>query len=120
MQPAQTMNPTPAFSDTVLLLAPQDNCVVARRDLPAGTLLTLDAASLVLLAAVPLGHKLARRALAIGDKVIRWGAPIGSATQVIPRGACIHTHNLASDYLPTYLAEGAESFVNSQPTSHVA
>jgi altronate dehydratase small subunit len=107
-----------AFSSDLLLLAPQDNCLVARRDLPAGTVVVVDAQEVVLVHAVALGHKLARRAVAAGEKVIRWGAPIGSATQAIPRGDPVHTHNLASDYLPTYLAEGAESFVNSHAAPH--
>jgi hypothetical protein len=39
--------------------------------------------------------------------VIKYGAPIGSATRDIAPGEYVHTHNLKSDYLPT-LARGAE------------
>ena len=106
----------PLFSTDLLMLTPQDNCLVARRDLAAGAQVRIDTEDVLLLRDVPLGHKLARRALGRGDKVIRWGAPIGSATQDIVRGELIHTDNLASDYLPTYLAEGEGSFVNSHAT----
>lgn len=110
------MHATPAFSTDLLLLAPQDNCLVARRDLAAGLQVRIDADEVRLVCEVPLGHKLARQPLSPGDKVIRWGAPIGSATRAIARGELIHTDNLASDYLPTYLAEGEGSFVNSHAT----
>lgn len=106
------------FSADLLLLAPQDNCLVARCNLGAGAQVLLDGEAVTLPQAVPLGYKLARRALVNGDKVIRWGAPIGSATQPIARGALIHTDNLASDYLPTYLSEGEGSFVNTHAPHH--
>jgi hypothetical protein len=56
---------------------------------------------------VPLGHKLALVPIAAGDRVVKCGVPIGTATRKIAPGAHVHTHNLCSDYLPTFtLAEG--------------
>jgi hypothetical protein len=37
-----------------------------------------------------------------GDKIIKFGVPIGSATKHIDIGEHIHLHNMKSDYLPTY------------------
>ena len=51
---------------------------------------------------VGLGHKLARRKITPGEKVVKYGAPIGSATAHIAIGDHVHTHNLQSDYTPTY------------------
>ena len=51
--------------------------------------------------AVPLGHKVAARDIAAGEKIIKYGAPIGSAICAINAGEHVHTHNLRSDYLPT-------------------
>lgn len=92
-----------ASSDAgVILLAPADNCVVAARALAAGETLELDGAPLRVATAIELGHKLARRAIAPGEKVLKYGAPIGHATTAIARGEHIHLHNLASDWIPTW------------------
>lgn len=92
----------------VLVLAPEDNICVACQDLDAGTELLIDGTQLRLPQAVPTGHKLARRDIAPGEKVTKYGAPIGSARQAIAAGAYVHTHNLGSDYIPTWDREGRE------------
>ena len=43
--------------------------------------------------------------------VLKYGAVIGTATSDIGRGEHVHTHNLESDYLPTYTHEAGKSFV---------
>jgi hypothetical protein len=90
----------------ILLMAPQDNCVIACCVLHAGDVVLIDGREVVLQQDIDIGHKLARHALAVGDKVKRYGAPIGSVTQPIAIGAHIHTHNLESDYIPTYTLTG--------------
>jgi len=85
----------------VLLLAASDNVLVAVAELPAGQLLHDDDREIVLPELVPLGHKLARQPIGAGEKIIKYGACIGSATCNIPAGAWVHSHNLASDYLAT-------------------
>ncbi len=42
------------------------------------------------------GHKYARQTIHKGDVVIKYGFPIGEATEDIPRGQPVHTHNLSS------------------------
>ena len=86
----------------LLLLAAEDNVLVARADLPAGAALRIDGAEAVLAAEVPLGHKLARRALAVGDTVLKYGAPIGSVSAPAARGEWLHVHNMKSDYIPSF------------------
>jgi len=95
----------PAADDAVLRLNPEDPIAVACRDLQAGERVTLAQQSLTLRDAVPLGHKLAVQAIAAGEVVRKLGVPIGSATQPIAPGEHIHTHNLKSDYLPTFERE---------------
>lgn len=51
---------------------------------------------------VPLGHKVAARDIAAGEKIVKYGAPIGSATRDIASGEHVHTHNVQSDYIPTF------------------
>lgn len=94
----------------LLLMSPGDNCMIARTQLPAGLVVEIDGVPVTLPETIQLGHKVARRALAPGDKVLRYGAPIGTITTPVATGAHIHTHNLASDYIPTYtIGDGPSS-----------
>lgn len=45
---------------------------------------------------VPAGHKVALRDIAEGESVIKYGFPIGHATQPIKAGEWVHSHNLAT------------------------
>ncbi|SIN83801.1 UxaA family hydrolase [Vannielia litorea] len=49
-------------------------------------------------ATIPAFHKIALRHIAAGETLHRGGWPIGRATQDIPAGAHVHTHNLVSAY----------------------
>jgi hypothetical protein len=51
----------------------------------------------------------AARPIPAGAKVIKYGAVIGSATRDIAPGEVVHTHNLRSDYLPTFLRGESEN-----------
>mgnify|MGYP001103041182 CR=1 FL=1 len=42
---------------------------------------------------------------------MKYGAPIGRATRDIEAGEYIHTHNMASDYLPTFTLEDGNKFI---------
>ena len=85
----------------LLLLHPDDNILVARRDVAKGELVEIDGESFPMPAAIELGHKLARRALAPETRVLKYGAPIGSMKIAVARGEHVHLHNLRSDYLPS-------------------
>lgn len=89
----------------LLLLHPDDNILVARRDIAAGENVEIDGESFVVPAAVELGHKLARRALAADARVLKYGAPIGSMKAAVARGEHVHMHNLKSDYIPSTTRE---------------
>lgn len=91
---------TPVSS--LLLMSPEDNCMIARTALAKGDTVTIDGQAVTLSQNILIGHKVARRALAVGEKVLRYGALIGSITVPVGIGEHIHTHNLESDYIPTY------------------
>ena len=83
-----------------ILLHPTDNVAVALRDLQAGQQITLlDGHPLTLRCAIAFGHKLAVRAIDEGEKVLKYGLPIGSATRPIAPGEHVHVQNLKSDYI---------------------
>jgi (2R)-sulfolactate sulfo-lyase subunit alpha len=92
----------------LLLLHPDDNIVVARRDIAAGERVELDGVTFSVPAAVELGHKLARRAIGAHDRVLKYGAPIGSMKVDVARGEHVHMHNLKSDYIPSTTREGSD------------
>nr|WP_316655898.1 UxaA family hydrolase [uncultured Gellertiella sp.] len=91
---------------SLLILDASDNIALARRDLVRGTVVTVDGAAITLERDTPTGHKLAIRAIAPGEKVIKYRTPIGSARLAIAPGDYVHIHNLKSDYLPTYTLSG--------------
>ncbi len=86
----------------LLLLSETDNVVVALVNLKRGESVRIDGDDVPLISDAPLGFKLARHALAAGDKVLKYVAVIGSATAAIVRGEVVHVHNMKSDYLPTH------------------
>ena len=92
----------------LLLLHPDDNIVVARRDIAAGERVEIDGESFSIPSAVELGHKLARRAIAADARVLKYGAPIGSMKTSVSRGEHVHMHNLRSDYIPSTTREGTD------------
>jgi altronate dehydratase small subunit len=89
----------------LLLLDDHDNVVVAKQRIRAGETLAIAGTSVTLPADLPIGHKLARQAVKAGDKIMKYGAPIGTATAAIAIGEPVHVHNLRSDYTPTYHLE---------------
>ena len=104
--------------DAILRMAPQDNCAIAIRDLLADEVLHFEGRLLTVQQAVPLGHKVAVATLQAGDKVLRYGAPIGSVTCAVRPGEHLHLHNLRSDYLPTYTLDEEQHFVPASNDSH--
>jgi len=105
---------TGEMDQRLMILAPEDNVCVARTHLPAGTSVRVDGLAVTLRQSIGLGHKLARRAIAPGEAIIKYGARIGSATALIAPGDNVHTHNMKSDYIPTYTAEDEQRYVGGR------
>jgi len=86
----------------LLRLAENDNICATRSTIEAGEAIMIGGHEVTVPRQVPIGHKIAVRAIEAGETVFKYGAPIGSATEFIGPGDYVHTHNLKSDYLPTY------------------
>ncbi len=75
-------------------LHPEDNIAVAARTLPAGEVRQVAGKLLQLLDPVKLGHKVAVEPIATGDAIRKYGQIIGYASEPIPAGTWVHSHNL--------------------------
>jgi len=95
--------------DTILL-SPNDNIVVLARSAASGDSVLVDGSHHTLPQNVGLGHKLARKGICPGEKILKYGVSIGSATRKISPGEHVHLHNMKSDYLPTFTLDEGQHF----------
>ena len=92
----------------LMLLFPGDSVYVLRGQIAPGEAVMVDGVAVAFGHALGLGHKIARLPMAAGDRVIKYGAPIGRASRAIAPGDHVHLHNLKSDYTPTYALDRGE------------
>src|SRR5688572_1638822 len=91
-QSPEKSSSTPA----VYRVAAEDDVAVALRDLAAQETILVGGRGIVLVDAIPRGHKLAIRAVTAGQPVRKYGWPIGRATADITVGTHVHTHNVTT------------------------
>ncbi|CAG4915633.1 UxaA family hydrolase [Paraburkholderia gardini] len=84
--------PNTVAAHAVIRLHPNDDVVIATRQLMSGT--RIDAEDLVVSGLIPPGHKIATRAIAKGEPVKRYNQIIGVARENIARGQHVHVQNL--------------------------
>lgn len=87
---------------SLVLLHPDDNILVLAAPIRAGQALQIDGRPVVAAGDVAVGHKIARRPLTVGEKVLKYGAPIGSMTAAAQTGEHVHLHNMKSDYIASH------------------
>jgi D-threo-aldose 1-dehydrogenase len=105
---APTPSTTPMLSP-LILLHESDNVLVCRSTIRKGMPLNIDGETVSAAVDVAVGHKVARRAMPVGTKVIKYGAPIGSMTAAVALGGHVHLHNMRSDYIASHTREGRAS-----------
>ncbi|MBQ7838885.1 MAG: altronate dehydratase [Lachnospiraceae bacterium] len=71
-----------------------DNVVVAIDEIRQGEVFLMDNEEIKAVSDIPAGHKMASQDLDKNMQVIKYGYPIGHATQKVSKGEWIHTHNL--------------------------
>ena len=72
----------------------RDMVAVALKPMKAGDTVSYGDGRITLTEDLPMGHKAALRDIRKGEAVIKYGFPIGEATEDIPAGAHVHTGNL--------------------------
>ena len=74
-----------------------DNVAVAIIPLLAGDKLRIDDREITLLEDIPAGHKVALKSFARNEHIIKYGFPIGHASQTISEGTWINEKNIKSN-----------------------
>lgn len=92
----------------LIRLHPDDNVVVATGTIPKGTVVKLERVRLTAASNLRMGHKVAVRPIAEGEKVLKYGRPIGVATVNVEPGQWVHVHNMRSLYITTRERRGAD------------
>jgi len=82
----------------VMRLSRGDNVAVALRPLKGGETVALDGVALVIRKNVPVGHKLAARAIAKAERIVKYGCPIGTAKTDIAAGEALNAQNVETSY----------------------
>src|SRR5512134_1174886 len=100
-------------ADIVIRLNPADDVVIARVDIPEGTMLLRE--SVRTAARVPPGHKIAVKDVKSGAPVRRYNQIIGFATRDIKAGDHVHIHNITMGEFERDYAFGADA----KPTQHI-
>ena len=75
---------------------PTDNVAVSVDLIKAGSALEVDGVEITALSDIPPGHKIAIRDISKDSEVIKYGYPIGQATDNIKFGEHVHTHNVTT------------------------
>ena len=80
----------------VLVISERDNVATALQPLQPAQVISAGGVTITVIEPIASGHKIALRAIAPGEPVMKYGSPIGTASAPIAAGAHVHTHNVAS------------------------
>src|SRR2546429_4274529 len=81
------------LTERAIVLRPEDDVAIAKKELPAGTILEDGPVRIEVRQDVKPGHKVARRRVSTAAPVRRYGQVIGFATQDIEAGDHVPPHN---------------------------
>lgn len=79
---------------TYIQINPADNVIVTVKDLQAGASLDINDKTIVIQQDTPAGHKIALQDFKEGDHIIKYGAPIGHAREIITTGSWVNEKNI--------------------------
>ncbi len=87
--------------NTAYQISNSDNVATALSELQPGKVWIQDSEQKTEMTAVemiPAGHKISLKTIEEGEKIIKYGVPIGEAICHIPKGTWVHLHNIRSLY----------------------
>ncbi len=84
-----------------LVFSAEDNVAVLLESGKPGEMMSAGGEEIPLVSVVPRGFKVALKNMSQGDSVVKYGVPIGRASQPILRGELVHGHNLKSSLTET-------------------
>jgi altronate hydrolase len=87
------------MAKAALKLHPDDNVLIALRDLHKGESVEADGHSFSLTSDVSAKHKFVVKAMTPGDPVFMYGVLVGKATQTVPQGSALNVLNIRHDAL---------------------
>lgn len=82
----------------LIVLKPDDNVAILAGTVQEGETVMISGRAVRMEQTLGLGQKLARRPIAAGEDILKYGMPVGYATREIAEGAHAHVHNIASRY----------------------
>ena len=105
-------------SPRTLRLSSEDNVIVAAESIEPGAALQ---DGVVARQRIPFGHKIADRALAVGEPITKFGQIIGFASKPIAKGDWVHEHNVEMhDFARDYQIAQAAKTENVLPVEEQA
>lgn len=81
----------------LIRITERDNVAVALHAASKGETLKAGDAVVTVREDIPQGHKIALVPLAAGEAVVKYGFPIGHATEPVEAGSWVHTHNMRTN-----------------------
>ncbi len=78
-----------------------DNVAVALHDIAKGDKIDVNGFSVIAAEDIPQGHKAALCGIKAGENIVKYGFPIGHASQDICEGAWVHVHNTKTNLSET-------------------
>ena len=72
----------------------RDNVVIALKPFSKGDVIEVEGSSITLLDDIEKGHKIALHDIEAGADILKYGYPIGQATEAINKGQHVHVHNV--------------------------
>jgi altronate dehydratase small subunit len=79
-----------------VVISSRDNVATALEPLEPGATIRVADTLLTIRDRIPRGHKVALCKIRRGEKILKYGSVIGTASLDIESGSHVHTHNLAS------------------------
>ena len=80
----------------ILKIEDTDNVAVLLEGINVGHKLDINGETIKVKEDIPLGHKIALEDISKGEKIVKYGFPIGKAVKDISKGDWVHSHNIVT------------------------